>query len=88
MMGSVAMLLELAGDLSARLFGRPGSGATRHWGWEENFIAIGTLEGDRCAFNVVGHDECGHLVSHLTTAMLRAIFHVPSDSRRRITTTS
>jgi hypothetical protein len=37
---------------------------------------------------VVGHDECGHLVSHLTAAMVGAIFHVPSDSRRRITTTS
>ena len=87
-MGFVDMLLELAGDLSARLFGCPGSGATRHWGWRENFIAIGTLEGDGCPRNVVGHDECGHLVSHLTAAMVGAIFHVPSDSRRRITTTS
>ena len=48
-MGSVDMLLEFASELSARLFGRPGSGATRHWGWGENFIAIGTLEGDGCA---------------------------------------
>ena len=86
-MGFVNMLLELAGELSARLFGRPGSGATRRRGWEEDFIAIGTREGDRCARNVVGHDECGHLVSHLTTAMVRA-FHAPSDSRRRITTSS
>jgi len=87
-MGFVNMLLELAGDLSARLFGRPGSGATRHWGWGENFIAIGTLESDGCARNVVSRDECEHLVSHLTTAAVRAIFHVPPDSRRRITTTS
>ena len=85
-MGFVDMLLELAGDLSARLFRCPGSGATRHWGWGENFIAIRTLEGDGCRRNVVGHDECRHLVSHLT--MVRAIFHAPSDSRRRITTTS
>jgi len=65
-MGFVDMFLEFASELSARLFGRPGSGTTRttrRWGWEENFIAIGTLEGDRCARNVVGHDECGHLVS-------------------------
>jgi hypothetical protein len=71
-MGFVDMLLELADDLSARLFRCPGSRATRHWGWGESFIAIGTLEGDGCARNVVGHDECGHLVSHLTTAMARA----------------
>jgi len=62
-MGFVDMLLESAGDLSACLFGRPRSGTTRHWGWEENFIAIGTLEGDGFARNVVGYDECGHLVS-------------------------
>ena len=77
MMGFVDMFLEFAGDLTALLFGCPGSGATRHWGWGENFIAIGTLAGDGCPGNVVGHDECGHLVSHLTAAMVRAIFHVP-----------
>jgi hypothetical protein len=31
-MGFVDMLLELASDLSARLFGCPGSGAARRWG--------------------------------------------------------
>ena len=71
-MGFVDMFLEFASELSARLFGCPGSGTTRHWGWEEDFIAIGTLEGDRCARNVVGHNECGHLVSPLKTPMARA----------------
>jgi hypothetical protein len=42
-------------------------------GGEKTFIAIGTLEGDRRVRNVVGRDECGHLVSHLTTATVRAI---------------
>jgi hypothetical protein len=71
-MGFVDVVLEFASELSARLLGRPGSGATRHCGWEEDFIAIGTLEGDRCARNGVGHNECGHLVSPLTTRMARA----------------
>ena len=59
------VFLELGSELGARLFRRPGSGATGHWGWGENFIAIGTLEGDGCARNVVGQDECRHLISHL-----------------------
>ena len=63
MMSFVDMFLELGSELGARLFRRPGSGATGHWGWGENFIAIGTLEGDGFARNVVGHDECGRAKS-------------------------
>lgn len=62
MMSFVDMFLELGSELGACLFRRPGSGATGYWGWGENFIAIGTLEGDGCARNMVGQDKRGHLV--------------------------
>jgi hypothetical protein len=75
-MGFVDMFLKLGSELGARLFGRPGSGPTRHWGRGENFITIGTLEGDRCARTWSGHDECRHLVPYLRMAMVRAILHV------------